>query len=110
MSRPRAAASAARSRPSRAFSPRTSRVSRPGAGAYSNATAPPATAPTRNARRMLPAPAPSLFAITKSPAFLPFLPKAKLEDAHLHVEVFLGILLDLFQERLKFQDRFVHVL
>src|SRR6185436_17177171 len=61
--RPRSVALAARSRPSRAFSLSNSRVSSPVAGAYNRAPAPPATAPTRNARTTLPAPAPSSRAI-----------------------------------------------
>ena len=104
-SRPLAAASAARSRPSRAFSPRNSRVSRPVAGAYSSATAAPATAPRRNASRMLPAPAPSSLAISASrpqPRTWSAEPHVvnrtlwlhALEDAHFHVQVFLRILLD----------------
>src|SRR5439155_1273407 len=60
------AASAARSRPSRAFSPRYSRVSRPVTGAYNNATAAPLTAPSRNASNTLPAPVPSSLAIGSS--------------------------------------------
>ena len=65
-SRPFAAASAARARPSRAFSPRYSRVSRPVAGAYRSANAAPLTAPSRNARSTLPAPPLSSLAIAAS--------------------------------------------
>src|SRR5579864_6418219 len=99
MSRPLAAASAARSRASPAFSPRKSRVSRPVAGAYKRATAAPATAPSKNARRMLPAPAPSSRAMV-----------GLLEDADFHVQVAFRISLDLGQQRLEFDHRFVHVL
>src|SRR5262249_54984492 len=63
---PPAAISFALSRPSRAFSPRKSRVSLPVAGAYSSATAAPATAPTKNASITVPAPAPSSLAILPS--------------------------------------------
>ena len=57
-------ASAARFLPSRAFSPKNSRVFSPLCGAYRSATAAPATAPIRNARRTVPAPAPPPSSLT----------------------------------------------
>src|SRR5215203_2757397 len=98
--RPRSVASAALSRPSRAFSPRNSRVSRPDAGAYNRASAAPLTAPSKNASRTLPAPAPSSRAMSA--------PDSRLEDAHLHVEVLLRVFGDLRDQRRKLIGDLVH--
>src|SRR5438105_13433226 len=108
MSRPRAAASAARSRPSRAFSPTNSRVSRPVAGAYSNATAAPAIAPSMNASSTVPAPpdVASFASVAIRESSCHWL----LEDTDSHVEISLRILLDCRHEIAHVVHGGIHVL